>query len=144
MKSALYIHDTTRIRAAGVTPSYAFENGKLEWSVRKMALKFLVIGDLLVIGAATDHSELFSLFMTDSIPVDDADLQAKAKKAAHDAWYRKYDGYVVAAGQISADGRITGWKSSCFRVETPLHMRDEIEREIGCLFQSGQLTPRNL
>lgn len=136
---SIVLMDYERIFALGILQTFYLEGGQLHWGKLDRAFKFLVINGLLVIGPIGDHSELYAVYNTWSEPL--ALDEDKIRAIAREQWERSND-TVTGAGMISIDGRITGWKSECFRIETPLYMRESIEQEVSRLFQAGALTPR--
>lgn len=131
--------DGERLRSMGIFCSFLREGDQISWGSDNCAYKFLVVGGRLVIGAINDHSELYAAWMLRNESVS-ADTRAKVKAIVNESW-RQPNWAVTAAGKVGADGRVTGWKSECFRVETPVGMRDEIEQEVTRLYSSGTLTP---
>lgn len=134
------LKDSVRIRALGIFPTFEEGGGEIHWNSQKCAFKFLVIDGRLVIGAIGDHSELYAAYRSwDEVPSDENKVRVSA--IAKEQWAaRNYS--VSAAGAIGVDGQITGWRSECFRVETPSQVRDAIEQEVSQLFRTGALTPR--
>jgi hypothetical protein len=136
--------DCERIRALGNFPTFQKEGDKVCWDENDCAFKFLVIDGWLVIGAVGDHLDLYATYSFGDQPVDEEtpDKIYAIKRAAHRQVYSsRGKNPVSGAGKIGADGRITGWKSENFNVETPAGMRAEIEQEVARLFQAGKLTP---
>lgn len=110
------------------------------YTKRDCGYKFLVINDRLVIGAIKNHDALYAAWtLRDESPTND--IKKRAEAIASEQW-NSHNWVVMGAGQIGIDGQITGWKSECFRVETPIDMRSKIEKEVEQLFRSGALIPR--
>ena len=136
--------DYKRIRALGELPTFDKEGSNICWYDQNCAFKFLVINGLLVIGAIGDHLDLYAVYSVWDQPVDEEtpDKISAIRRAAHRQVYSsRGKNPVSGAGKIGADGRITGWKSENFNVETPAGMRVEIEQEVTQLFLAGKLSP---
>lgn len=133
--------DGARIRALGIFQTFDSEGGEILWNRKECAYKFLVINSRLVIGPIGDHSELYAVYHIWDHPAGD-EAKEKVHTIAREQWSSKRNYSVSAAGMIGSDGRVTGWKSECFRIETPMSMRAEIEQEVMRLFQAGELRPR--
>lgn len=113
------------------------------WWVNKPerdAYKFLVIHGRLVIGAIGSHDALYAAWTLRDEP-DSPNLRGRVEAIARQQWDSR-NWVVTGAGKIGVDGQVTGWKSECFRVETPESMRSGIEQEVMRLFRSGALAPR--
>lgn len=131
--------DTQHIRTLGIFRTFSKEGDEVQWSNQECAYKFIVVNGQLIIAPIGDHSELYAVYSVWNDPVDE--VKSKVHAIAKEQWQgRNYS--VTGAGTIGVDGRVTGWKSQCFRIETPSHMREEIEREVVRLFQIGELNPR--
>ncbi|MFA5945752.1 MAG: hypothetical protein WC802_02485 [Patescibacteria group bacterium] len=128
-----------RVCALGVIKTFCETLDGLVWNDRNCAYKFLVVDGQLVIGPINDHSELYAAFKMRAESIDDA--RSKIHTISMEQ-YGRCNYSVTAAGQISADGWVTGWKSTAFRLETPPEMRGEIERAIAELYQKGALKLR--
>jgi hypothetical protein len=138
MKSTVLM-DIERHAACDIQVTFEKWRGKIEW-VSSPAFKFIMFeADELVIGPISDHSYLYAAHSLQSAPIDST-LKEKSKAFSRKAWEGKTR-RVVAAGEVATDGQVTGWKSACFRLETPAHMRGKIQAEITALFQRGALTP---
>lgn len=131
--------DIDRLRGLGVIKTFCDTLDGLVWIDRRCAYKFLVVDDQLVIGPINDHSELYAAFKTRQMAVEDAKSQIHAISMEQ---YGRRNYSVTAAGQVSADGLVTGWKSTAFRLETPPEIRGEIERLVAELHKSGALALR--
>lgn len=136
MKS-IVLMDTARLREVTFSRNFWMSGEKLEWDRGDHTFKFVVLQDeTLVIGPISEHKSLYAVHQTLELPI----AEAKERVAElEDADYPRFGGPVIAAGMVSVDGQITGWKSDGFRIETPEAMRVEIEREIKELFQSDLL-----
>ena len=133
MKSTV-LKDYPRFRVLGALRTFCEEGGKVYWNARDCAFKFLMIGTQLVIAPIDDHVALFTVFTTLDLSLDEAKLEAQAIEKA------PRSSSVIGAGKIGIDGKVSGWKSDGFCIETPHHLREEIEQEIAKLFQNGELT----
>lgn len=130
----------TRLMALGLEYCgvYVGGSGKIEWTcLPEFRFKFVVLTDhTLVIGPIGDHKELYVVHETWGQPIEEVCGHISVRReACSDTWPKP----IIAAGEISADGIITGWKSEGFNVSTPDAMKPEIEREVVLLFQSGRL-----
>ena len=132
--------DEARIKALGIFRTFEKKDGRFSFWTADLAYKFLVVNGRLVIGAIDDHSKLYAAWVLRDEPASD-DLKARVEEIAN-AQFGARNWAVTAAGKIGADGQVTGWKSECFRVETPVSMQSAIAEEIARLFQAGELNPR--
>lgn len=127
----IFIKDTQRIRSLGIMTTFQVEDGQVTWNVQDpqdVAYKFLVISGRLVIAPISDHTELYAVWSTlEEEPT--RELKDRVRKIAEAQWGAR-NHLVTAAGKMSADGNVTGWKSDGFRVETPIHLREEIAQEV--------------
>ena len=129
--------DSQHIQALSSTIlSFSKEGDRVQWYSRDCAYKFLVINGRLVIAPINGHDELYAVYRVWGEPVNEA--KSKIHAIAKEQWDGRNHS-VTGAGKIGIDGKVTGWKSECFRVETPVYMREEIEREVARLFQAGDL-----
>lgn len=120
--------------------TFRFE-GDVRWIFgHKNAYKFLVVDDLLLIGAVDGHAELYAAWALRTEPIGDG-IKERAETIATEQYGRR-NWAVIAAGIVSSEGQVTNWKSQTFRVETPEGMRSELGQEISRLFASGALAPR--
>jgi len=137
MKS-IVINATDRFQPLGAMKTfYTGGDGTFRWNKLDGAYKFVVIDDLLVIGPIGDHVQLYAVHKVQDMSIEEA--KTKVKIIIDEQWSSKRDKSVRAAGMISADGRVTGWKSTGFSVETPHEMREGIEQEVARLFRNGDL-----
>lgn len=104
------------------------------------AYKFVIVGDQLVIGALCEHAMVYTAWTLRDEPLT-GDIRECAE-AISAVQYRDGNRSVTGAGKIGVDGKISGWKSECFRIGTPLARREEIAEVVGRLFSSGALRPR--
>ena len=92
-----------------------------------------------MIGAINDHSDLYAAWVLRNEPADTT-VKERAETIAREQWGKR-NWSVTGADKISTTGQIVGWKSECFRVETPESARMEIAEEVLRLLHSGALTP---
>jgi hypothetical protein len=139
MKS-IVLNDSDRISAIGALCTfYRDAAGEVRWNTQDFAFKFLVIDDQLIIGVIGDHVNLYAAYRTWDMSLEDA--KQKAKVIEDEQWSRhQMNPSVSGAGAINCNGKVTGWKSEGFRIETPGYLREEIEREVARLFENGDLT----
>ena len=117
------------------------EGGNITWWAKQdCGYKFLVVDDLLIIGAINDHSLVYATWTLRDESLSE-DIRHRAEVISTEQW-QNGNWRVRGAGNIGINGQITSWKSVCYEVETPQHMRVEITKEIERLFSSGALTPR--
>ena len=128
--------DYARIRSLGIFRTFDIVKDEIEWFRPECAYKFLVVDGRLVIAPINDHTELYAVYSTRNLPLDEA--KAKVEAVAKEQYSRR-NFSVRGAGMIGADGKVTGWKSGGFSIETPVNMREEIELEVARLFQNGDL-----
>lgn len=114
------------------------ENGAPVWVCDPEArYKFIVLTDnTLVIGPIGDHKELYAVYKIWDQPIEGvrgriSDIRQEAGNLSPKP--------IIGAGEISANGRITGWKSGGFDISTPESMRSEVRSEVTRLFQDGLL-----
>lgn len=145
MESDIFV-DCERIKALGMFASFEKNGDTVTWEHAEpnQEYRFLVIHGRLVIGAVTWHQRVYALWMMRDKPVSfdneyDLYLAVREKEADNRDWSYPE---ITAAGIISADGRIIGWKSETYQKTTPKDMRSEIEQEVTRLFRSGALAPR--
>lgn len=136
--NTIVLANELHIKALGIFRTFSKQGEEVRWHSRECAHKFLVVNDRLVIAPIGDHSELYAVFSVWDEPADEA--KPKVSEIAKAQWgSRNYS--ITAAGKIGTNGQITGWTSECYRIETPAHLREEIEREVTRLFQAGALNP---
>jgi hypothetical protein len=136
--------DCERIHALGNFPTFQKKGDNVFWDEDGCAFKFLVIDGRLVIGAIGDHLDLYAVYSLWDQPVDEETpdkISGIKRETIRQVYSSRGKNPVSGAGKIGADGRITGWKSDSFNVETPASMKAEIEQEVARLFQAGKLTP---
>lgn len=128
-----------RISSLGIFRTFEKRGDAVYWHARDCAYKFLVVDGQLVIGAINDHSDLYAAWVLRNEPADTT-VKERAETIAREQWGKR-NWSVTGAGKISTTGQIVGWKSECFRVETPESARMEIAEEVLRLLHSGALTP---
>lgn len=124
-----------RIKAIDVMRTFLETDGVRRW-IGKFAFKFIVVNGVLVIGPIRDHAQLYAAFVTRDEPAED--VKAKIGSISLEQFGGR-NWSVTAAGEIDANGVVTGWKSTAFRVETPEDQRPEIAATVLELFEAGKL-----
>ncbi len=130
--------DSKRIRGLGYLRSFQLENGELSWN-QECAWKFIVVDNYFIIAPMFDHISLYSVFMTRELLIEEA--KEKANAIATAIMRNPWPNQIIAAGMVNAQGVVTEWKSSGFRVQTPLDRQPELQAIITDLFQTGRLNP---
>ncbi len=140
MESCILVDGEWLNRVVGMRCTFEKNGASITWRIKPdFAYRFLVVNGQLVIGAIDSHDELYAAWVLRDEPLS-ADTRERAKLIAKNQWEAR-NWAVTGAGKVGADGMVTGWKSECFRVETPAGMRSEIEQEIRRLYGSGALAP---
>lgn len=111
------------------------EDGQRHWREESCAYKFVVADGQLVIGPINSHVCLYAAFRTWDDPIE----VAKPKIDQIEEQSYMWRSTVTAAGEVGPDGRVTGWKSIGFKIETPVHMREDIAQLIGLFYVAGAL-----
>lgn len=131
---SISLTDTDRYNAIGIDLTFSMNgNGTRLWVfTSSCAYKFIVVGDILVIGPIRSPIGLYIAAATWSDTIEDAKVKAISMA-------RHWHGDVTAAGEVDENGEVTGWKSGGFKVETPEDKRPNIAATIRRLYQSGGL-----
>jgi hypothetical protein len=137
--NSIVLMDIERHRACDLQLTFVKTGERIDW-MPSSAFKFIMFNTgELVIGPISAHSSVYTAYNLQTAPVD-GELKKKSAAFQEDAW-KLQPGRVIGAGEAAPDGHVKGWKSTCFRVETPAHLKAEIQAELTRLFQEGKLTP---
>lgn len=131
--------DVTRLIALNLRwCGLRLHGNEIKWiCIEDARFKFIVLTDnTLVIGPIGDHKELYVVHQTWHQPIETVRGRVSDMRTESGNLWPKP---IIAAGEISADGRITGWESGGFGVTTPDSMKPEIEAEVRRLYLQGSL-----
>jgi len=131
--------DQSKLRELRVVSTVYKINNEISW-IPDYAYKFLVTDYLLlVIGTIGNHDSLYAAWSVRSVPTDQY-TEERVDRIADQQ--HQGNSQIIGAGTVDVNGVVIDWKSECYRLRTPMHMRAEIEQDINQLLISGQLTPQ--
>lgn len=139
---AIVLMDFGRLDSFKGVKTFLSKDGERFWMEPERAFKFVVTSDdYLVVGPFLDHGELYAVFSTWALPITESlALFKKFQDLGGTETINRFGSRpVIGAGTISADGRIAGWKSDGFRIETPDSMRADITALVAQLHENGAL-----